>query len=66
MTTTELIKLLQSVERGASGTSREITIYKRDRKGELELIISRNEKLKILSTGDGCAGAELSLIINNE
>jgi hypothetical protein len=65
MTTTELIKLLQSVEKGASGRSREITIYKRGRKGELELIISWNERLEILSTGDGCAGAELSLIITN-
>ena len=65
MTTTELIKMLQSVEKGASNRSREITIYKRDRKGRLKQILSRNEKLEILSTGDGCAGAELSIIITN-
>lgn len=65
MTTTELIEILKTVEKGASGRSREISIYKRNRKGELELIISRNERFEILSTGDGCAGAELSLIITN-
>lgn len=65
MTTTELIEILKTVEKGASGRSREITIYKRDKKGRLKRILSENEKIEILSTGDGCAGAELSLIIIN-
>lgn len=66
MTTTELIKLLQTIEKGASNRSREITIYKRDKKGKLKQIVFRNENIEILSTGDGCIGAELSLIINTK
>mgnify|MGYP000385942443 CR=1 FL=1 len=56
MTTTELIKLLQSVEFGASGRSREISFYV----GE-EFIFE--PEIKISSTGDGCAGADLCLKI---
>jgi hypothetical protein len=65
MTTTELIKLLQSVENGTDGTSREIIIYKKDKECGLESIISKDKKLEILSTCDGYWGSILSLIIND-
>ena len=65
MTTTELIKLLQQVEKGASGRSREIRIYTKDKKGVLKkAVIKEVDNLEIVSTGDGVAGAELSLVIN--
>ncbi len=65
MTTTELINLLQKVEKGASGRSREIRIYTKDKKGALKkVVIKETDKLEIVSTGDGIAGAELSLVIN--
>jgi hypothetical protein len=57
MTTTELIDLLERVERGASGRSREISVYIG------EEFISCPE-IKIDSAGDGCAGAQLTLSIN--
>lgn len=63
MTTTELIKLLQRVEHGASGRPREIRIYEKAPDEILEDIMVDSERLEILSTGDGIAGAELSLII---
>lgn len=67
MTTTDLIKLLQSVEKGASGRSREITIYKQDQNGKLEeVILTENQKIEIFSTGDGIAGSELSLVVKQE
>lgn len=56
MTTSELIKLLQSVEFGASWRSREISFYV----GE-EFI--PKPLISINGTGDGCAGAELILRI---
>ena len=56
MTTTELIKLLQAHEFGASGRSREITIYRDTKK-----VLSEVEDLKFSSSGDGCAGSELEL-----
>lgn len=56
MDTTELIKLLQSVEHGASGRAREISFYVGD-----EYI--PNPTIKIHSTGDGIASAELTLLI---
>lgn len=59
MTTTELIEILQAVEKGASGRPREIRIYNSDN----ELVLSEEQMLKFLSSGDGCAGAELSLQI---
>jgi hypothetical protein len=65
MTTTELIQLLQRVEKGASGRSREITIYTQNKKGKLKkTVLKETDKLEIISTGDGIAGAELSLVIN--
>jgi hypothetical protein len=56
MTTTEVIKLLQSVEFGASKRPREISLTI-----DGKFIASPN--IKIDGTGDGCAGAELSLLI---
>jgi hypothetical protein len=57
MNTIELIKLLKSVEYGASGRPREISLYiGKD-------FISKPE-IKIEGTGDGCAGAELILKID--
>ena len=64
MTTTELIKLLQNVEKGGSGRSREIRIYTQTKRGLLKkAIFTESDKLEIASTGDGVAGAELSLVI---
>lgn len=60
MTTTELIRLLQSVEFAASGRPRKITFWKKGK-----ILIDEKENLIISSTGDGCAGAELSLDIDN-
>lgn len=54
MTTTELIKLLQSIEKGASGRSREISFVIND-----EEIFEPD--IKIVGTGDGIAGAEITL-----
>ena len=54
MTTTELIKLLQSIEKGASGRSREISFVIND-----EEIFEPD--IKIVGTGDGIAGAEVTL-----
>ncbi|MBD8348594.1 hypothetical protein [Dysgonomonas sp. HGC4] len=63
MTTTELIKLLQKLEKGASGRSREISIYTKDESGEEVCIMRESHTLVFGSSGDGCAGAELQLII---
>ena len=56
MTTTELVKLLQSIEKGASGRSREISFVIND-----EEIFE--PYIKIIGTGDGIAGAEVTLRI---
>ncbi len=64
MTTTELIELLQKLEKGASGESREITIYKEVEAGELVNLMKESDTIEFLSSGDGCSGAELSLLIN--
>lgn len=56
MTTTELIKLLQDNEFGTSGRPRGITIYR-----FTDMFLSEAEDLKVCSSGDGCAGAELGL-----
>ena len=56
MTTTELIELLKSVEFGASGRPREISISLNS-----EGMFFPNPKLNIVGTGDGVAGAELTL-----
>jgi hypothetical protein len=68
MNTTQLIKLLQSVEKGASGRSREISIYSQNKKKHLKkLVLSESDHIEIHSTGDGCSGAEVSLcIVKNE
>ena len=64
MTTTELIELLKSVEFGASGRSREIS-FKIPSKSKT--FISKPD-IKVSATGDGIAGAEvtLNLIIGNK
>lgn len=62
MTTTELIKLLQEHEFGASGRSREISI----RESELDggrIAMSSMDSLSFFSSGYGISGAELRLII---
>lgn len=59
MTATELIKLLQSIEKGASGRSREISFQI---KGTRKSFIFEPE-IMIHGTGDGCAGAEVCLRI---
>lgn len=60
MTTTELINLLRSIEKGASGRSREIS-FKVGRTHIFEPNITIN------STGDGICGAEVCLeIIKNK
>ena len=64
MTTTDLIDLLQKSETGTSGRSREVRIYKRDENGELVNVLKESDIIEILSLGDGCAGAELSLVIS--
>lgn len=67
MTTTELIKLLQQVEKGASGRSREISIYTQNKKGVLKkAILKETDRLEIISTGDGWLGAELSFVIKGK
>ncbi len=62
MTTTELIKMLQSIEKGASGRSREISIYYTDINGCMKF--KADPTFEITSTGDGCAGAEVTLLID--
>jgi hypothetical protein len=57
MNTTELIKLLKGVERGASGRPREISLY-------IGKDFISEPKIRIEGTGDGCAGAELILKID--
>lgn len=61
MNTTELIELLKSVEFGASGRPREISISLNS-----EGMFFPNPKLNIVSTGDGVAGAELTLELTGE
>ena len=58
MTTTELIELLKSVEFGTSGRPREISISFNS-----EGMFFPNPKFNIVGTGDGVAGAELTLEI---
>ena len=61
MTTTELIELLKSVEFGISGRPREISISFNS-----EEMFFPNPKLNIVGTGDGVAGAELTLELIGE
>jgi hypothetical protein len=57
MTTTELIKLLKSIEFGASGRPREITFWF---EGGPKVNTYSFKSLELSSTGDGVAGAEVS------
>lgn len=59
MTTTELMDLLKSVEFGASGRPREISIT-------TDCGFYPNPDITIHATGDGIAGAELCLSIKGE
>ena len=59
MTTTELIVLLQAVEKGASGRSREIKV-------KIGKEYFSKVTFYIEGTGDGCAGAELLINIKPE
>ena len=61
MTTTELIELLKSVEFGASGRPREISISCNS-----ENIFFPDPNISITGTGDGVAGAELFLELTGE
>lgn len=63
MTTTELIELLQKVEKGASGRSREISLSVKGKKGKVKFIGLPTIKLE--STGDGIAGAQIHLLIES-
>jgi hypothetical protein len=67
MTTTELIELLKLHEKGASGRSREISIWTTSKKkGNLQkAVLKESDSLILRGTGDGCAGAELILTISH-
>lgn len=59
MTTTDLIELLRSIEKGASGRSREISFkIEKTRKSYIP-----EPNIEINSTGDGICGAEVCLTI---
>jgi len=60
MNTTELIKLLKSVEKGASGRSREVSF------DVMGYSFMPEPTIKISSTGDGCAGAQLCLDLKEQ
>lgn len=62
MTTTELIDLLQKIEKGASGRSREISVSVKKENGEVKFIGS--PIITLVSTGDGVAGAQVHLMID--
>ena len=61
MNTTELIEMLKSVEFGASGRPREISFSFNS-----EEIFFPSPDISISGTGDGIAGAELSLELTGE
>ena len=61
MNTTELIELLKSVEFGASGRPREISI-----RLDSEGIFLPNPEFNIISAGEGTAGAGLTLELTGE
>lgn len=66
MTTTELIVLLKNHEHGFTGRPREISLQKMKKNGLLVDVMKEEEVLIFSSSGDGCAGAELSLVISNK
>jgi hypothetical protein len=61
MTTTELIELLKSLEKGASGRSREISIVFESKNGKRKFIAE--PEITFDGSGDGIAGAELTLSV---
>jgi hypothetical protein len=69
MTTTELIYLLKKYEFGASGRPRELAIFRRDNKTDADgchqqrFVLNREDELVFTGSGDGCAGAQLDLLI---
>ena len=62
MTTTELIAMLRQFERGASGRARCISMYV-ETNGESVYI--SDPSIKLIGTGDGCAGAEITLEVSS-
>jgi len=75
MTTTELIAILQQIEKGASGRSRVISFTLKSRREvvskdivlkDVEKLFLGNATVKINGTGDGVAGAEVNLIIETD
>jgi len=62
MTTTELIEVLQRLEKGSSGRSREIS-FSVGKDIKAKFIPSPN--IKVDSTGDGIAGAQITLLLTN-
>jgi hypothetical protein len=63
MTTTELIELLTNLEHGASGRAREISLVIKI--GENSHFLSEPQII-VDGSGDGVAGAELSLLVFNK
>ena len=63
MTTTELIELLQKVEKGASGRSREISLYIGI---GCEAAFIPERDIFVDSTGDGIGGAEVALRVQEK
>lgn len=60
MTTTDLTKIWQRIEKGASGRSREISFTIKNENGLRSIYAP---KIELKSTGDGIAGAECSFLI---
>lgn len=65
MTTTDLIELLQRMEKGASNRSREISLILRNTKTEEELFVSSPD-IEISSAGDGTTAVGLTLLVHVE
>jgi len=60
MTTTELIDILKSIEKGASGRSRTISFTIQNKNGTRYI---PEPEIKLDGTGDGTLGAECSFLI---
>ena len=63
MTTTDLIALLQKMERGACGRSREISISVKSKNGRTRFI--GEPEITVIGTGTGVAGAEICLEVKD-
>ena len=61
MTTTEMISILQKLERGACGRSREISISVKSKNGRSRFI--GDPEISVIGTGTGVAGAQITLEI---